>query len=255
MLVFISTLINNINQFERFIFFDKKRFKDLRLFYNPTNLKMNKQIILLLLFFLSIASAQGQEEKDKVRKKYVNFSFVNTKIKQDELFELKSNYGASFSVGRTFFLHKQPVAGLFRFGIDATWLDLNYTSYKVEYPGYMYNETYNYHQVEIGMQVGPSFTLNPVGKLSIQGHFRYAPSFSALYMDETIFGNYATFFVAGGSVSYRAIGLGVEARWGNCKYKDFFGESDDEYEYEDTETTTNLKVVNRGFRAYLTLRF
>lgn len=48
--------------------------------------------------------------------------------------DLKSNYGASFTTGRTFYLHK-PIGGFLRFGIDVTWFDLNYTNADFETEG------------------------------------------------------------------------------------------------------------------------
>lgn len=92
---------------------------------------------------------------------------------------------------------------MIRFGLDATWFDLNYTNYKLEYrweDNYDEEEepeTSNFHQAEIGMQVGPSVTVNPVGKLNVNAYFRFAPSFSALYDDDTLLGNYASYFVTG----------------------------------------------------------
>lgn len=72
---------------------------------------------------------------------------------------------------------------MIRFGLDATWFDLNYTNYKLEYrweDNYDEEEepeTSNFHQAEIGMQVGPSVTVNPVGKLNVNAYFRFAPQF------------------------------------------------------------------------------
>ena len=72
---------------------------------------------------------------------------------------------------------------MIRFGLDATWFDLNYTNYKLEYrweDNYDEEEepeTSNFHQAEIGMQVGPSVTVNPVGKLNVNAYFRFAPVF------------------------------------------------------------------------------
>ena len=144
-------------------------------------------ILLALLCWSSMVSAQ--ENNNRLRKKYRNLSFVKQEFEPASYFgmdqTLKSNFGAAFTVGRTFYLHKKPIAGLIRFGLDATWFDLNYTNYKLEYrweDNYDEEEepeTSNFHQAEIGMQVGPSVTVNPVGKLNVNAYFRFAPSFSA----------------------------------------------------------------------------
>ena len=142
-------------------------------------------ILLVLLCWSSMVSAQ--ENNNRLRKKYRNLSFVKQEFEPASYFgmdqTLKSNFGAAFTVGRTFYLHKKPIAGLIRFGLDATWFDLNYTNYKLEYrweDNYDEEEepeTSNFHQAEIGMQVGPSVTVNPVGKLNVNAYFRFAPSF------------------------------------------------------------------------------
>jgi hypothetical protein len=76
---------------------------------------------------------------------------------------LKSNFSGSLSVGRTFYLHR-PIGKFLRFGIDATWFDLNYTNYKIKHITHSETNNYQYHQGELAVQVGPSITLKPVGK-------------------------------------------------------------------------------------------
>lgn len=87
-------------------------------------------ILLALLCWSSMVSAQ--ENNNRLRKKYRNLSFVKQEFEPASYFgmdqTLKSNFGAAFTVGRTFYLHKKPIAGLIRFGLDATWFDLNYTN-------------------------------------------------------------------------------------------------------------------------------
>lgn len=173
------------------------------------------------------------------------------KMEQKDSPLLKSNYGASFSVGKTFFVHKKPIVNMIYFGIDATWFDMTYTNYKIQDIDDGYIDIYSDHQIEIGMQVGPSITITPISNLNkfkIHGYFHYAPSFSGLYMDDSFYGNYATFFTGGASVSFGVIGVGIEARFGNCKYKSF---SDDGEE----ETLANSKINHKGFRTYISFRF
>lgn len=218
----------------------------------------------LFIFLAVLLTTQAMAQESRLRKKYVNLSFSTIEMTQDDSPTLKSNYGAAFTVGRTYFVHKKPIANMIRFGIDATWFDINYGNYKVEYR-YGEHEKYDsefssFHQAEIGMQVGPSITVNPISKLNIHGYFRYAPSFSALYDGDTFRGGYASYFVGGGAVSYGVIGLGIEARFGACKYKTFGGgDSGDEAEYgatSDTErTTVTSKSKFSGMRVYLTFRF
>lgn len=217
-----------------------------RLLYLNIN-SMKRKITLLLISILTVTVCFAQSDDDRWRKKYINLGFINTTMSQDEQPDLKSNYGASFTVGRTFYLHR-PIGGFLRFGIDATWFDLNYTNYKIKHITYWETDNYQYHQGEVSMHIGPSITIRPIGKLNIHGYFRYAPSLSALYADDTFYGNYATFFVGGASISYGVIGLGIETRFGNCKYKEFGADSDE-------PSSSISKTKHNGWKAYLTFRF
>ncbi len=219
-----------------------------------------KKIFLLTLILLACVQVYGQDSKP--RKRYFNLGFARQDMKFEETdMTLKSNFGASLAFGRTFFLHKNPVAGMIRFGIDATWIDITYTNYKVEfremYEGEYESEKTDFHQAEIAMNVGPSITVTPVKNLSIHGYFRYAPSFSAFYDSDAVRGGYASYFLGGGSVSYGVIGLGVEARFGNCKYKEFGGgdSEDDEYDGDSSSKSSSLKNKFSGMRVYLSFRF
>ena len=51
-----------------------------------------------------------------------------------------------------------------KFGIDATWFDLAYTNYDVQHITYWETNNFQIHEVEAGMQIGPSLTLNPPKK-------------------------------------------------------------------------------------------
>lgn len=220
---------------------------------------MVKKVFLLALGLLIASEATAQEPL--MRKRYANLSFSNTKMTQKDFPSLKSNYGAAFTVGKTFFVHKKPIAKIVRFGVDATWADINYTNYKIEYRYYSdwqepESELLNAHQAEIGVQVGPSIVVNPVSKLNIHGYFRYAPSFSALYDSDLFRGGFANYFVGGGAISYEVIGLGAEARFGSCTYKTFGGEDSEKDDYNNSEgSTENLKGKFSGMRVYLTFRF
>lgn len=208
---------------------------------------MKRKITLLLISLLTISVCFAQNDEYKWRKKYVNLGFINTTMSQDGKSDLRSNYGASFTVGRTYFLHKKPIAGVFRFGIDATWCDLNYTIYDIKYIAYWGTEEYQYHQSEISMHVGPSITFMPVQKFNVNGYFRFAPSFSTLYVNDTFYGNYATYFVGGAYISYGVFGMGVEKRFGDSEYKELWSDNDD--------NTSPRKISHNGWKAYITFRF
>ncbi len=171
--------------------------------------------------------------------------FTNATLSQDNVQDLKSNYGVALAIGRTYFLNK-PIGDKLRFGIDATWLDINYTNYDIEHITYWDTDKYQYHQGEVSMHVGPSITFAPFKKFTLHAYFQYAPTFAVIYTgnNDVFYGNYASMWVAGGNVSYGVIGLGIESRFGNINYKPF--------KSSDSET---FSASLAGFRTYLTFKF
>ena len=185
----------------------------------------------------------------KDRKGYFNFMYGKQDLTfeedGEESFKLKSDWAAAISFGRTFYLHKRPIAGMIKFGLDWSFLDLNVGSFKVEEDdGYeVYEETL--YKGEAGMQFGPSITINPISHLKVAAYFRVVPSYSATYYDDEFKGNYATFFTYGVSVAYKVISLGVEQRWGKTK----FDVEDGDYE------SYKVNVKSKGPRFYLSFRY
>ena len=124
--------------------------------------------------------------------------------------------------------------------------DINFAGYSEEYNTGYRNETEKIHlyQGEVGMHFGPSFTINPVGDLRVNGYFRYAPSFACFYDDDDFYCNYGSFWVSGAAVSYKTISVGVEGRWGSSQFD--FGEEGEK---------DKLKMKTSGTRFYLSFRF
>ena len=204
-------------------------------------------LMFCMLFVCMTAFSQEEESKPaKVRSSFINFGYAESKLNQDDFEQLKCDWGASFTIGKTFYLHKKPIANFLRLGIDASWFDLTYANYKnpFEVEG-------TFHHAEAAMHVGPSITLTPVNGLNICGYFRYSPTFSAIY--STINDNYnlgyATRFVGGASLSYKFFGVGIESRFGNSKIEPFGAFV---IEGEDAE---KVKTNLTGFRVYITFRY
>lgn len=171
------------------------------------------------------------------RAKYFNIYYVNQSITQEDIDGTwKNDFGVALAMGKTFYLHKKPILGMIKFGIDWSYFDLNFAKYTdnwgffngdAEYygGGNYYYDDYTYgiepediYQAEIGTAIGVSVTVNPYDHIKAAGYFRVVPSYSMLYAAEDFSGSYGTFFLAGGSVAYKAISLGIEARWGKAKY-------------------------------------
>lgn len=206
-------------------------------------------LLMFMLFTCMTAFSQDEESKpDKVRSNYFNIGYAESKLNQDGFDQLKCDWGASLTFGKTFYLHKKPILNFIRFGIDATWFDLNYANFKFDFT----DGKEHFHNAEAAMQVGPSVTFTPVKGLNICGYFRYAPTFSAIYSTANNNYNlgYATRFVGGASLSYKFFGIGIESRFGNNKIEPFSA-----FFAEDDLDVDKIKTKLTGFRVYLTFRY
>lgn len=210
------------------------------------------------------------------RAKYFNISYVRQSLSvPDDNCTWNNNLGVAITSGRTYYLHKKPILGMIKFGLDWSYMDINFGMYKDKYgyldnlysgdggsggnyydPGYNggYDDgSYDYddegetqiYQAEIGMQFGPSVTVNPIDHLKVSGYFRVTPSYSIFYDGNDVSGSYGTFFSCGGAVSYKVISLGIEGRWGNTKYASLMGDEDGE----------KLKCKTGSTRFYVSFRF
>lgn len=245
--------------------------------FNQKHKSMKKFAILLLMSCFALTAAAQDETAEaenvkNVRKKFFNISYLSDKIKvgdfsfsfneiSDEIQDiadsknigLKNNWGISLTRGRSYMLHKKPIARLISIGIDASFFDVSYANYTCDddFKKVLLGnsdddkEIGDFHKMEYSFQVGPSITITPGKKLTVAAYFRYAPTFSCLYVDETFAGNYASMFVTGASVAYGKIGVGIEARMGSCKYKTFSGDHD----FSDS------KIKTSGFRAFIQFRW
>lgn len=174
------------------------------------------------------AQEQDKSELNRIwrrRSDYLNLAFVvqNVETNIDELSELNSEWGASISWGKTFYLHRKPIGRVLKFGLDWTWLDLNGACFEQDMYSIFdgdYHETL--YQLDAGMQFGPSITVNPVNHLKISTYFRVTPTFATVYAveNELFLKNYATYLNAGLSVAWRLLSLGVEYRTGKTSYDD-----------------------------------
>ncbi len=222
------------------------------------------------------------------RAKYFNIYYVNQSISQEDIDGTwKNDFGVAIAMGKTFYLHKKPILGMIKFGIDWSYFDLNFAKYTDDwgffngegeygYDNYYYDYGYGYtddssygpepediYQAEIGTAIGVSVTVNPYDHIKAAGYFRVVPSYSMLYAAEDFSGSYGTFFLAGGSVAYKAISLGIEARWGKAKYDSMFN-LDDIDEIDESMSTDDIfegnydgssKWKTGSMRFYISFRF
>ena len=183
---------------------------------------MKKTLLVIMAALCGLtAMAQEQESKEMIKSRRPKYTTLGYVLQQDVTLAsgevIKPDFGAMINSGRTFYLHKQPIANFLNIGIDATWIDLNYAMYK---PTALTDATL--HQAEVAMQVGPSLTFTPVKRLQMHLYGRFAPTFAMRYGGAAFGANYASMFVVGGNLSFGFFGIGAEYRMGNnMKYKAF----------------------------------
>jgi len=121
------------------------------------------------------------------RKGYFNISYNSATLTPDESIptgvggdivpEFKSDWGVSLQLGRSYALHKMPIANMLQFSIDYSYIDLNVNHFKQEGDGNLYDsrsilnydgKEYYYtpwnlekYDLNYGMSVGPSISIAP----------------------------------------------------------------------------------------------
>lgn len=131
------------------------------------------------------------------RKSYFNISYNSTTLSPDETIysgigddhipEYKSNWGVSLQLGRSYALHKNPIANLLQFNIDFTYVDLGANHFEIEGDGknlYDSNAKLSYedrsdyfytpwnlekYEFNYGMAIGPSMTIAPFTSTNSRG--------------------------------------------------------------------------------------
>lgn len=208
------------------------------------------------------------------RKSYLYLGYGNQNLKSD-YYSVKSDF--SFSIllgGRTYYLHKKPIAGKIKFGID-TNLDVNFAKYpnlepenedshssSVDgYDEYVDSEDLNFMQLDAGFGLGPSITYNPVGQLKAALYFHVTPTYSMIIQNSELYKHYATFFNVGFTLSYKAKSLGLESRW--CGKTNFDKVAltqvdkiyDENGEFHDPFESIGNKLKTNNFRIFIGFRW
>ncbi len=194
------------------------------------------------------------------RKAHIKIGFSTQKMEDADNaanMSYKSQMGYIFEWGKTFYLHKKPIANVMKVGLDWSWIDLSFAKYKSGTGIHINNPTGdvsdyvdgngNYtggdintgdiitgdlgvYSLSVGMSVGPSVTFSPfygVGKgfqhILAQTYFHVTPSYTGIIIsskdDNTeVKSGYTTYFKWGINVSYKIISVGYEYRWGKSKF-------------------------------------
>ena len=198
---------------------------------------------------------------------YIGYAMNHWKPKDVSAFS--PNYGANLSINKTYFVHKNPIAGFLKFGVDATWMDITYINYTAspDWSDFIgYDPDFDYgndnldqpnlgsHQIDLALGVGLSATFAPffrqdnsLNQLKAKVYCHFLPSFSMMLIsepDDTRF-NYAfvPYVTAGIQISWKAIGIFLEGRWGSGNYK-IGGLNDDDNYYDDNSVPGLGDILN-----------
>lgn len=134
-----------------------------------------------------------------------------------------------------------------KFGMDATWIDLNYANYQISYIKHAETTKYSIDQGDVSMHIGASLSIVPVRNLQINMYYHYAPTFASLYANKHFSYGYASTLIGGLSINYKVIGVGIESRTSKCSY--------DRITFNGEDGNVKIPTSNNGFRTYIRLKF
>lgn len=226
------------------------------------------------------------------RKKYIGFLTGSQTLKDvDAGNEYKSKMAFGFQWDWVHInFHRKPIAKMMMIGMDIA-LDLNYAQYKdIELTdadiaaGEDDEELLDLglHQIDAGLAIGPSFQIAPLTSLGggwrdvkVGLYYHLIPSYSGILIDDgdiNVNHSFVLFNSFGIGLTWKALSLGCEWRWGSHKYKNF-NYDEDEMDYEDyyddyissgenpsignffNTTTEKIKYKTTATRFYIRLNF
>lgn len=205
--------------------------------------------------------AERLQEKIWKRQRYINIAYTTQSLKDNDAgLKLESKFGISLVRGKTYYMHKKPIAGLMKIGLDWTMIDLSYVKYKDFVDG---DRKLSSWQAEYSMHIGPSITINPVDYLMVNVYGRFVPTFSVLQCDngnKSTKCNYIGYVLFGGAVSYKCISLGIETRFGKRKFENLIDlnklyDGDNEESAVDRIELSGSKIKINSTRFYVSFRF
>lgn len=207
---------------------------------------MKKIILALILALVGVASSYAETDVwGKGRFTRIGYSWSQTAVEDNPVYDGK--FGFFLVKGTTYHVHRNPIAKILKFGIDATWMDIQFSKYKSPTTSGNWtseiDETIGADDEDGGdfnighmalsysFEVGPSVSVAPflllnnaaLSHLKANLYFHYAPTFTAYLAsqdgDMEFAGAYVNNWTFGGNIVYRWIGIGIEGRWGSGKFK------------------------------------
>lgn len=204
------------------------------------------------------------------------------------LYDFKNKVGVSLMWGRSYSLHKKPIANIVRVALDFTWVDLNWNQHNTFYAkdGKKYDSEKKFgvpndengvdscyitpwglakNEINYGMSIGPSVTVAPFGSMNtearnihIQGYFHVGYSGSVI-----LFKNDKNFDIGNDSGFVGQWGHGLNTCWGiNLSWKAIgigYEHRSGKFSYKSFDTdnygNNSTKFKYKNSRIYLTYNF
>lgn len=207
---------------------ENDQLKDSLFVYRNQNKALRNQVDSLNTSLVNLTNEMNakleylaRQEKIWKRSKYFYIAYGMTSLDRGNgQPKLNSDFAFSIGRGKTYYLHKKPLLGMIKFGLDWTFFDIAVAQYEEE-DGLYTRDDSDIYKGEISMQFGPSITVNPIDFLKVNLYFRYDPTYSMMFNTNgnEFKGNYGSYFNTGLAASYKVISLGYEYRWGSTSYK------------------------------------
>lgn len=197
----------------------------------------------------------------------------------------KSDYSFHLTKGTSFYLPKNPIANVLKFGIDVQWFDINFAKFsgskivddnwnsmgnvwddeddELEFLGDLTN--LGRYSISGGMGIGPMVAVAPFGwlhneasRIKASFYFHWKPTATGFMVSEDgdteISWAYCNMFDLGAKLTWRFIGVGIEGWWGKGKFKpvsfDFMGSNSDIYGEEAVSDKIERKFASTRFYVY-----
>lgn len=219
-------------------------------------------VCLAMMLACDAFAGNGSYDMWKHRK-FIRIGYTWQNFNTSYGYKLDSKFGLDYTTGRSFFLHKEPLAGMMKFAIDfgmgADYVQYRQSKYdEGSYDGphglvgggdtYVSGESeltdFGLHSFDLGLKVGPSLTINPYDNIRACVYFHFFPSASFLLRNTNMEVGFMPYLNFGLEVSYKWIGIGFETRNGAGRYWDLMDMILDE------GSSTARKVSKYGLNSY-----
>lgn len=212
---------------------------------------------------------------------YFNLGYAKAETGTDFSAVQKSKFSFYLAKGNVYYWPKsKPWFGMLKVGLDVRWIDISMAKYKTDTDetGSGWGESSNWntdydnsdseffdkltdlgcYNVTMGaFGIGPNIGISPFAKMSnglrhlrASIYFHYQPAVTAYILsqdgDTELSWAYTGMMDFGGKITYRAISIGIEGRWGKGSFKpiDFSGILG-----EDDESGSESIKIDRKFAA------